>query len=402
MKLIYRKLFDLHIWHNFYLGNESLLSPDEIAASYDVRNDFSISPTAETRQLMANYRMRFKSSPKGGSVYIEIDANASENETFIPIDQPISLRFFLIQKGKGLLNYTLLPLSGLSGQMYYFSNLANNNEGALFLSQPLAIYSNGNTYPLGSLVKHSGQIYEAIIHEASGGVNPDPSDWIEYADTQYVTASDLYSTQSPIYSFSDTGFGPSQSVEFVLKDIHDQPVYAKEVETPADLTPADTFNHQLSFKEIPAGKYTLEVDGNLYGDAFCLIDPLRDGQAFGLIEIAHHSSIDHTNYGFVEISGAASIASTKDYIIRFKNRSTRWKYIYADEHGYDAPTLIANDFELLDLNSFVSANPLPLLKKATNPTIGLETLLPIPELNLIKPELDTAQNTLNIYSEIYL
>ena len=88
-------------------------------------------------------------------------------------------------------------------------------------------------------------------------------------------------------------------------------------------------------------------------------------------------------------------------MIRFKNRATRWRYRYEKDHGFSSDKL--PDFDLLDDKTYATRLPLGLCLRPTDlPKDGKDNLLPAPSVRLIKPEMDSSQNVINIFSDIHL
>ena len=149
IQISYRPLCNVKILHGYYLHPNLL--PDNLLTTtqqrdisdnltqlgnYTILNDLSITPTAATQQLMAGFRIIFRSSPLGFSLWLQAEKHGTTFSPFIPFSEPLCFTFQLQVKHASFWNFTNLPLNNLSTRLYYFSNLANNrNSYTLYLNR---------------------------------------------------------------------------------------------------------------------------------------------------------------------------------------------------------------------------------------------------------------------------
>jgi hypothetical protein len=351
---MYQKIFDLQLWHDYYLGQPGLLTtpPND----YDISNLFSLIPTLNCQRILRNLRWLFRSQRYGAALFTEVDTNRNNgiedsSYTKIAINRSYDLTFWLVVHDPHFANFTNLPLTPLRDRLYYFSNLSNNQyEKTLFLTQPLPSYRSfypGNTsYRLGQLVTHGGKTWEALEDLLTAARSPNPQHWDALPASQYVSALDQYSRQ-----------------EILQREILNEH--------------SDT----LSLNTLPEMPH-----------------------AWGLIKIKLNSDQVSPAFSLVRPEQGYTRIQPRTYVIRFKNRSTHWRYRYKRPHGFKPEDLKKLHFRVDATDAertYFTQRPQGLLQKPHRfLTDARDRWLPVPQVTLIKPEIKDQKTTL--FSDIYL
>lgn len=401
VKILYKKILNIELWHDYYLGQPD---PSEgLPIRYDISDMLTLIPTSDCLRILKNLRWVFRPQLQGAVVFADVDEGGAANtfKTRIPINQPYRLTFWLVVRDRYFANFTNLPLSPPPNQIYYFSNLSNNQGHALFLTQPLPSYKAKTEYRLGQLVTRSGKTLEALSYKASASTTPSASDWDKLPGSQYVSDLDHLPWQTPSRTQSIPSVNPGDAFRLTLVDVHGLETFAFEGTAPSNHPPGTSLSVSLNFSGQIPGRYRLILNG-VQVDEFVLTDSMAVRNAFGLVEIVLNPSPVSPAFDLLEASAGQTLIRPKTYVIRFKNRATRWRYRYEKPHGFEQPDL-PNDFDLLDEKTYVTQRPLGLrLQPATLLKDGKDHLLPAPGVGLIKPDTDAAQHVAAIYSDIHL
>lgn len=352
---MHQKILDLQLWHDYYLGQTESLTT--LPTGYDISNLFSLIPTAHSQQVLKNLRWLFRSQRHGASLFTEVDTNSNDETgnavfyTKIPVNRAYDLFFWVIVRDPYFANFTNLPLTPLRDRLYYFSNLSNNwYEKTLFLTQPLpsyrSFYPGDTSYRVGQLITHSGKTWEALEDLMTAGRSPNPQRWDALPASQYVSALDQYSRSE---------------------------ILQREILTEHPDT--------LSLNALPEmphawGLIKIKLNSNQVSPAFSLV---------------------HSEQGYTRIQ-------PQTYVIRFKNRSTHWRYRYERPHGFKPADLNKLHFKVdaTDVErTYFTQQPQGLLQKPNRfLTDARDRWLPVPSVTHIKPEIKNEKTT--IFSDIYL
>lgn len=395
---LYKRLLNLELWHDYYLGQPD--PPESLPSNYDISGTLAVVPTLECLRSLRNLRWVFRPQPCGASIFAQVvEVSPNVFKTLLKIDRPLRLTFWLVVRDRYFANFTNLPLTTTRQQIYYFSNVSGNQGQALFLTQPLSAYTANSEYSVGQLVSYAGKTLEALRYQASASAIPNDSDWQTLPNTQYVSQLDLLSRQRLERTYSIKNANPGDRFRFTLVDINQQETYAKEVTISDQHTPGNDFAVNLNFAGQIPGRYRLLLNGAEV-DEFVLFDPFAGRDAFALVEIAVNSNVVPTAFNFLQPDVDKTLIQPKTYVIRYKNRSTRWRYRYEKPHGFTADKL--PDFELIDAKTYATKRPLGLrLQPDSLLTDGKDNPLPAPGVALIKPETKQPSG-LTIYSDIHL
>ncbi len=408
MNLIYKKLFDIDILHDYYLKGIDEANNSIWPNQYTILNDLEFVPTQECSKILNQFQLITRQKPYGLSIYCRaLKSKLSENDfsSFIYIPNNLKLTFLLQIKSAYFSNYTNLRITGNGKYLYHFGNHRGHiSNSQLYLSSSMPEYSEvppgESKYQWGDMVLHSGKKYDSIkITDASSRFNARNWMLIDIADASYLTIKDRTPWQSPVLTFESVNTNPGETIKFVLTDTNNNPVDLGNI--PNTDQPQDTFIapakadekvfYRINLNHIPMGRYKLKItrsasESNM---EFYLIDPLKYPSSFGVIEM--FSNVSDSNMDFLEYieseGSKESLIRFKQYTIRFRNRYTHWKFIASD----GSETLLETPYPLNKITSGYKHN-------------GNETIWPTPEVNYIDPirNKDEPELIEDIISEIYL
>lgn len=136
----YGLLFEVTLLHNYFLNNgektfASMPPADQEKMLQQFNTDaFStITPTLETNSVLKNYKMVFKKTKTGFSIYIKVkEANAFDPFIEVPVD--LNLNFLIKINDYQFENYTNLDFAPT--QVYLFSNVKPLTEPVSFKYLP--------------------------------------------------------------------------------------------------------------------------------------------------------------------------------------------------------------------------------------------------------------------------
>lgn len=402
MQILYKKILDLEIWHDYYLGQPD---PPQSPANYDISDTLTLVPTTECQQILRNLRWVFRPQPRGASIFARVEQVSSDSfRTLLPVTRSERLTFWLVVRDSYFANFTNLPLTTNHQQIYYFSNLSGNQGHALFLTKTLPAYKANTEYKLGQLVTHNGKTLEATRDYISASAIPNVSDWDTLPLSQYVSELDQLPRQvlSRLHTISNAS--PGKTFRWNLLDANEQESFIFEVTVPDTHTPGNALSTSLNFSGQIPGRYRLYLDGTQV-DEFVLFDPIVARDAFGLVEIVLNSNLVPEAFCLLKPQDKQTLIQPRTYVIRFKNRATHWRYRYERPHGFTEDEL--SNFVLKDDKTFFTKRPQGLLRRPRRLlTDGKDHLLPAPGVTLIKPEtqsdLKTEKKPITIFSDIHL
>lgn len=446
MKILYKKILDLEVWHDYFLGQPD--PPKLPQTDYEISDLLGLLPTLECLQLLQNLHWVFRPQTHGANLFAQVNETPTGDfQTVIPVDLPLRLTFWLVVRNRYFANFTNLPLTTSRNQIYYFSNLSGNQGHNLFLTQPLPTYAAKNEYHLGDLVTHDGQFVnhddqlvnyngnlEALHYQASasGSAIPEASDWEPLPTSQYVSVLDQLPLQGLSRNHAIASGNPGETFRFVLIDVNQQETFAYELTVADNHPPGEAINLSLNFAGQPPGRYQLSLNGTQV-DEFVLLDPIANKNAFALVEIVLNQSLVPAEFRLLEASLRETSIRPKTYVIRFKNRATRWRYKYEPQktqgllgeaislldgaflgHGFclegespetDGCDLIDSRFVVLDRLSYATERPVGLRQQPEQLLNDGKKDLPAPGVAMIKPiksEIDGDRHVNNIFSDVHM
>ena len=395
MKVLYKKILDLEIWHDYYLGQPD--PPKSLPIGYDISDILTLVPTPECLRILRNLRWLFRPQPRGASIFAHVEPASSDDfRTVLPVNRPERLTFWLVVRDRYFANFTNLPLTAPRHQIYYFSNLSGNQGHALFLTQPLSVYTAKSEYHLGQLVNHDGKTLEALLYQSSASANPNADDWNILPSSQYVSELDRFPQQGLSRIYTIPKANPGDTFGLTLVDANEQETFALEVTASKTHTAGDAIACSLNFSGQIPGRYKLCLN-NTQVDEFVLCDPMTSRDAFAMVEIVLNQNIVPPAFSLLQ----NTLIQPKTYVIRWKNRATRWRYRYEKPHGFTKDEL--PNFELIDAKTYATKRFLGLrLQPDSFLTDGKDQMLPAPAIALIKPVTDAKKHINTIFSDIHL
>ena len=411
MKILYKKILDLELWHDYYLGQPE--PPELPQTGYDTSSLLMLVPTPECLHLLQNLRWVFRLQPHGGNLFAQVDETETEDfQPFIPVGQPLRLTFSLVVRDRYFANFTNLPLTTASNKIYYFSNLSENQGHDLFLTKALPTYDADTKYNLGDLVVHEGNILEALRYQNTASSPSQESDWETLPGSQYASVLDQLPLQGLSRTQTITGANPGDIFRFALVDVNQQEAFAFEFTVPDNHPLGEEIAISLNFSGLAPGRYQLDLNSTQI-DEFVLLDPMANSNAFALVEIVLNQSLVPAEFSLLEASLGETLIRPKTYVIRFKNRATRWRYKYEPQHPHsfclegespeeDGCVLIDPRFVVLDTLSYATKRPVGLRQQPGQLLNDGNKDLPVPRVVLIKPETNDDQQVSNIFSDVHI
>jgi hypothetical protein len=292
MSLLYRPLFNIKFFHEFYKNNNDKYT--------HVDEDITVSPTPECAKELANQGLLLRITNGGFTVLYRAHLEDNIEKPLIPLTEPRKFSFQLFPKKPDFIYYSSLPLDGKNPGIFYLSNLEDN------------IQSNNGTQEL-LLVKDHSKPYLSSLEE-------------------FISRPSQFS-----YQFKKA----ADSALLTVEDRQANIVYSKTLQKLDDgaTTVDKNFTASLNLSARKSGLYTLKVDA-VEQEKFYLDGSLTARPPFGLIDIFYHPDVP-VAYQFADSAG--NVAS-KTYIVRLNNRETIWKYLVALKYRED---LNADDLEIV-------------------------------------------------------
>jgi hypothetical protein len=420
----YRPFFSLEMLHDFYLSEDMELlgrypepRREELLANqyrrYQLAQDLSITPTPDCAKTLGNYRLLFKSNNRGffvGGRVIPIAGSSPQAFTsFVPLDETITLRFVIQVKNPYFYNMTNLRMEKQAMNrehfVYYFSNRAGNTvnhpgEGdRLYLSRTLTGYNANAGYEAGEIIFVGNIMSEAIQDIAPGtAFNADHWKQIYTGHTphfQFISSADRLPLRPGV--FSHTVFNAVENhrvlrIRLLNRDGTLLETFRFEAHDPSD--PMPTLRQcTLNLRSYSPGIYSLEVEranGTLipaFSLTFYLDDLLYQQKPLALIECFHEPGAALGAYRWIDET-ANNRLRQPIYHLRWKSRSTIWRYYYETAPGFtstDVAVLAApNDHTLMSSTPFAMSQMYRRVE--INPNGGDVVLLPNPGVEAIFPE----------------
>ena len=382
----YCPLFQANLWHGYFLHPvdndsnaldlsilEGLISNSELVGNYNIGNVLAFIPSLRTRELMAQYKMRFRATPMGFSVWTEVKTSSASEEgpfqPFVPYDQSFKLVIGVQVKAPDFYNFTDLPLSANETAIYYFSNQAGHEQNSL-----------------------------QLLSQEGGSNYVSDSDRLPiYANTKVIDVSDL---EEPF-----------------IRLVFSNELHTLTTEYGEENGEENLQQCLLQPRNLPSGKYQIEAfaaDGSIlnlndFPNSFYWNSGDIANNTFAVIEIFHFTDGRLGNYNLLS---QEQQLRQPTYTLWWRNRITKWRYVFdADQPVPDADCDV--DFENGNNNLFITKADQPLVdryrkicyRKAVEEDPTTEVVEARPELLLPNPTADRiypVKNRTEIFSEIYM
>jgi|GEM_PF-5101948 len=362
MNISFKRLFQVKILNRYYRDW--------------VCGDFTLVPTAATRQLLANYGMLFRNTADGGVVLAQVDGNTGLLKIPVSLTEGFKLTFELQLNNPFFLNFTTLPFE--KPEVEYLNAI---KPGYYFTNR----YDNEHT----TTGPDSTNVTLNLISRAGG-------DEISGQDRL------VFLPKIPNITFSS----PVSSFNLAIKNFNGSDAMPPlNVNETFDFTSYDV----EAFKKLPSGFYSINLNGG--GDQrIYLDDNFFHRPAFGLVEIFHNSEVPDgsgtADYRFITGAGNDTI-NEKTYHLWFDNRELTWRYVFpGGTTGITAFTSAAASFTLnAGTNTYESNAQIKLQETYLNVSMtrnGTLIALPNPNGKSVKPILDGSGNVIGANADVYL
>lgn len=348
-------LFTVELLHKYYTDQ---LCPD-----------FNIAPSAKTLKVNAGHKIiarQYNNQLFAGTQSDGVSVPPSL-KPFTPVEAGMQMTFFMNIVNPLFVNYTNLPFTASSGKIYYFTNRNTNPaNGKKFLSTPIALYKNTNTYLPGDLAANAaGMVFRAIRsnNPAKKFATTNATYWAQVDSNQYATAADILPVQPSISTWTFASAQPSVVISVLgfnpATSQYDKPVLSQTI---TFTNPQTSFALELG--SIDPGKYSLTVNGAQQW--IYLNDEITPGSTFAVIDIYNDPAPAKS-----QLVNATQVLQSPVYSILFLNRATIWKYVLASG-TIGTVSDAANVYQFANPASpITSLTPIPLTDKALNLTLQL-------------------------------
>ena len=176
-------LFTVEILHRYY--------QDEVC------NDFIITPSQKTQDVLNGYKMIWKQYANRLYVGMQSDPSSASSIPLIEISDDLQLTFFMTCKNPLFYNYTNLPQNAGQSHILYFSNKKDNiGQGKKLLSNAMKVFNGTISYVPGDIILSGDDVYESISLNPSTSITPSndigvPGFWRMIDNNRYATADDM-------------------------------------------------------------------------------------------------------------------------------------------------------------------------------------------------------------------
>lgn len=425
----YRMLFQVDMLIDYYLSEETALYQDTVdnpleevlqqqMNRYQLNSDFKIVPTDDTLVLLKNYRLQFKKNNRGFFVSGQVSsAGGGSFVPFIDMNESMSFRFGAYLENPYFYNFTNIRLENdLNDKdqfVYYFSNRANNVDGGVrYLSSSMPNFDATYDYEASELfvddsVPLNPTMFEAIESNGPGAFNA--ANWRQIFTgvnplSQFVTNEDRIVLRPNVFKHDVESVG-EEFIQFQLSDINGILVKSLDFLTTETGTPL-TFC-ELDLNDLNSGYYQMTAQDDLANPlpelslTFFMDRVLFKERPFAIIECFHEPDGSLGDYRWLDQNNQNQLLFP-EFTIRWKNRSTWWRYYHETDPSIASPLLQNLDPLPNSPNNriLISTTPLALTQVGREIPVTLSNgdlrLFPNPGVQMIYPENGRIYSELNM------
>lgn len=416
----YRQLFQVNILIDYYLSEEINLyqdTPDNPMENvieqqhlkYDVSSDLNIIPTIETTKALRDKRLIFKRNKTGFFVSSQVSPLVGGFFTpFIELSDTFSLRFEVHLNNPYFYNHTNISLKRDSENndhsLYYFSNRANNldSNNTRYLSKPIPDFDSNYAYEASEVIIDRSNPLNPVMREAIEDNGPgaiDNSNWRDiFAGIdplfQFATNADRIVAKPMVFKHKVLEVA-QENLVFTIRDFEGNISKIVSFNSPEIGTPLDEC--ELDLRALKTGLYSLTVEDNLgaffpeLALEFYLDDEIYKKRPLAIIECFHQPDGSLGEYRWLDQTNQNRLRFP-EYVIRWKNRSTWWRYYFESPPNLTS-TILQNLDPIVNAPNhriLISTTPLALTQigREISATLGTGDLklLPNPDIQMIYPE----------------
>ncbi len=338
----YNLLFSIELLHKFFANGRC--------------NDFTITPSAQTSDLLQGYKIVAKQN--GNQLYVGIGTDASGNVSIVPAD---GTRFtFYLQLNNPLFwNYTNLPSLFPQNSVYYFTNRINNkSNGKNFLSLP-TLYNSATTYaPDDVAIDPAGTVFRAL-HTLTNITPVAGNDWMEIDANRYLSNNDLLPLLPSVSTYTFSSPQTSATVQVHGFDATTKD-YTALVHNQTFSFASAVSSFSLNLASLPPGKYKVKVNSDAEQTVY-INDELQMAQAFAVIDLYNESTLPD---GYKILNGTKLLSPL--YSLQFLNRATIWKYSFTSANATVSDHANVYHFSAPAPHTVLSLSPIPLSETPLN------------------------------------
>ncbi|MGV8136595.1 MAG: hypothetical protein AB2L20_15405 [Mangrovibacterium sp.] len=390
-------LFEVRILHHYFLNRANIVfdrmplaERAALMLQYDCREFLEIRPTTSCEQLLRSHRCIFKQTASGFVVALRAEQDLGKHYPFIPFNDDDFFTFSIRLTDMDFWNYTALPFSGNSGNIFVFSNRQATMPLLfpwLMVSPP--VYQAGKEYlpgdMLGDKAGDPGKLFIAKVRTKKK--TSVASDWTEEKKAEgfpmyYAGGEDRMPVWMDHVNYTPGVSGLTPELTLVSET-------GQVLTVPFETLPGDPPVFQLDLGRFPEGVYTLHAQSASPAGSEQIRFFLHHGREtpFAMIHLAAKSNVEA-----YQIAGNEQELKSPVYEIRFRNRATHWRYI-------------GKDFD----KESVTAEPLPLTRFGVITDVAVPGRdgmmiedLPNPSDTMVKTEALTIAEEEKYYSEIHI
>lgn len=281
MKLRYEQIIEVFLFHQY---NEN-----------GIYDGFTIHPTDHTQILLNKLGWLFRPLPGGFYIYARVKPNASPSELFQTHSlSSLKLTFYLSLHLPAFLNYSELPEIELGHELFYFTNLRDEQvNGNKLLGDHISNTRLGNGIELIT--------NDTIIHEFNTPVN-----------SATLTLTDIFGVNYPFD-------GQKFSLPIHTDKISEYPINLRKI------SPYHYGRYNLSDNH--GGEQLFYYDPTLFGKrVFAVIELFSDTLDF---TIPPTDQVP-TDYQFISSN---QITGKGKYAVLFPSRNAKWKFVIRKKPG---------------------------------------------------------------------